>query len=147
VLHWIFGPAGPSGSSLTLPVEPFSPFSVITVPEYIQRRVQENSPQSLQEAMKFAPTEYVEKQIEEKALESLQEAVTLAPTNGLALARLARAILAQSRVRIEAGWQSQWLTRRAVEFAPGEAQAWRARAEFAERAGNLSEALEAIKRP
>ena len=43
-----------------------SPLSSISVPEYIQRRIEENT------------------------LESLQEAVSLAPTNGLAFARLAR---------------------------------------------------------
>jgi WD40 repeat protein/serine/threonine protein kinase len=46
-----------------------SPFSEITVPKYVQRRINENT------------------------LESLQEAVLLAPTNSVALGGLARAVL------------------------------------------------------
>src|SRR6185369_11477120 len=50
-----------------------SPFSDVTVEEYIQHRIDENT------------------------LESLQEAVKAAPTNGLVLARLTRALLAQDQ--------------------------------------------------
>src|SRR5439155_9236620 len=111
----------------------------------IQRRIEETSPESLQGAAKLAPTEYVQRQIQDKALESLQEAVKLAPPNGLALARLARAVLAQepSQNPRQLG-EALWLTRRAVEFAPGEAEVLRARVEALERAGNFSEALDAM---
>jgi hypothetical protein len=65
-----------------------SPAGALTVPQYVQRRIEENT------------------------VESLQEAVRLSPTNGLAIARLAIATLKQDstqnpRRMAEADWASQ----------------------------------------
>jgi len=98
-----------------------SPFSGITVSEYVQRRIEENT------------------------LDGLKVAVKLSPTNGLALARLARAFLTddpgQPRRIAEADRNSLL----AMKSAPDEAEAWWARAEVLEQAGNLAQALEAIQ--
>jgi len=99
-----------------------SPFSELTVPGYVQQRIKEGT------------------------LAGLQEAVKLTPTNGLALARLARAVLAQApRENPRQIGEAEWYGARALQFAPDEAEAGWARAETLERAGKLSAGLEAIK--
>jgi len=72
-----------------------SPLSRITVPEYLQRRINEDT------------------------LESLREAISLSPTNAVALARLARRVLNEEvsknpRREVEAGF----LLRRAMKLSP-----------------------------
>jgi hypothetical protein len=79
-----------------------SPSSPVTVPEYVERR------------------------IEESTVESLREAVQLSSTNAAAFARLAMAVAAQSpsenpRRTVE----SDWLSRRAVELSPDNPKVWR----------------------
>jgi hypothetical protein len=92
-----------------------SPSSPTTVPEYVEHRVQENT------------------------FDSLQEAVRLAPANGLALARLARHLLRQDAAknprRIA---EADWCSRRAVLLAPTQPEVLHIRAEVLERAGQLS---------
>jgi WD40 repeat protein len=63
--------------------------------------------------------EYVEQLVEENTLRSLEEAVRLAPTNGLAYARLARRILKQPANKIPR-WvgEAEFYSRLAVKFAP-----------------------------
>jgi WD40 repeat protein/serine/threonine protein kinase len=99
-----------------------SPFSDLTIPEYIQHGIKDGN------------------------LPDLQDAVKLAPTNGLALARLARAVLkelpTENSVRIN---EAEWFGARAVQFAPDQSEAWLARAETLERAGKLLPALEAMQ--
>ena len=111
---WIF--ADPASRTI-------SPFSPLTVPEYARRRIQENT------------------------LESLREAVRLSPDDGLALARLGWAILAQPaadnpRQAGEAAWHSL----RAVQCAPLEAEVWELRGDILEHEGRRVEALEAYDR-
>jgi hypothetical protein len=91
-----------------------SAFSSITVPEYIQRRIQENT------------------------LESLQEAVRLAPTNGLVFARLARLVLAQNeRDNPRRVGEADFFSRYALKLAPQGAEVALIRAEIEERIKNL----------
>jgi Tfp pilus assembly protein PilF len=99
-----------------------SPLSEITVDEYVQSRATENT------------------------VDSLEEALKMAPTNALVLARLARAVLAPNpRQNPRQPAEADWYSRRALELAPQAAESWWARAQALDRAGNLSRALEAIK--
>jgi tetratricopeptide (TPR) repeat protein len=94
-----------------------SPLSTISVPEYVQRRLGEDIP------------------------ESLREAAWLSPTNGLALAGLARHCLAgKTNPLVEA----EWLSRRGLELSPDQPACWRVRAQVLEQAGRLTEALEVM---
>ena len=91
-----------------------SPSSSITVPEHVQRCLKEGT------------------------LESLQEAVRLSPTNQVALARLARELLAQDPAQHpHAQEKADAFSRRAVELAPGEPEALEIRARVLERIGEL----------
>jgi hypothetical protein len=91
-----------------------SPLSSITVPEYIQRRIQENS------------------------LESLHEAVRLAPTNGLAFARLAKLVLAQSdKDNPRRVGEAEFFSRYALKWAPQDAEVAKIRTEIEEAIKNL----------
>ena len=119
-----------------------SPFSAVSVRAYVQRQIEESNPTN---APTFSPNEYLHKQFAKLALERLQLAVQLAPTNGLALACLARAVLAQDPKDNPAQLdEALWLTQRAVQYAPGEPEAFAARAEALERRENFTEALKAI---
>jgi len=100
-----------------------SPFSDITVPEYVQHRIEENT------------------------LPSLREAVALSPTNTQALATLARLTLAEDPEENPRGaWEADFYSRRAVEVAPESAGAWQVRADVLRKARKLPQALEAINR-
>jgi dipeptidyl aminopeptidase/acylaminoacyl peptidase len=91
-----------------------SPNSSIAVPEYVQRRMQENT------------------------LESLHEAVSLSPTNGLAYARLARQVFAQiEKDNPRRLGEADFFSRYAVKWAPNDAEAAKMRAEIAEQIKNL----------
>ena len=73
-----------------------SPFQSETVPEYVQRRIAEDT------------------------LSSLEEAVRLDPTNGLALARLAKLLLPSDPAReTRRTAEAISLAKRALRFAPG----------------------------
>jgi tetratricopeptide (TPR) repeat protein len=100
-----------------------SPFSPITVPGYIQQRVDEN------------------------ALGSLQEAVNLSPNNPVALARLARALLQLDPQEHPCSAQDADLySRRALQLAPQELEALWARAEVLDQNNRPGEALEMMRR-
>ena len=91
-----------------------SPFSDVTVPEFVRFRIQENT------------------------LESLQEAVRLSPTTGLAFARLALQVLAQDlKVNPRKIGEADFFSRHAVKLSPDDAEVARIRAEVVERTGNL----------
>jgi WD40 repeat protein/tRNA A-37 threonylcarbamoyl transferase component Bud32 len=83
-----------------------SPFSNITVPEYVQHRIQEDS------------------------LESLREAALLSPTNGLAFARLARAVVAQER-HDNPHWlgEADFYSRHAARLSPNDTEVQEIRGE------------------
>lgn len=98
-----------------------SPFSAITIPEFLQQCIEENT------------------------LDSLEEAVRLAPTNALALARLAHQILAQTENHKRFS-EVDCLSRRAVELSRNDPEVWWRRAEVLDRAGNLPGALDAMDR-
>ena len=84
-----------------------SPFSEITVPDYVKRRVEENT------------------------LESLQEAVLLSPTNGLAFAQLARKVLEQdAKDNPRRVGEADFFSRRAVELSPKDAEVLQIRDEI-----------------
>jgi dipeptidyl aminopeptidase/acylaminoacyl peptidase len=91
-----------------------SPLSSITVPEYIQRRIEENT------------------------FDSLQEAVRLSPTNGLAFARLAKLVLAQRDAdNPRRVGEADFFSRHAVKLAPRDSEVAKIRAEIEERIKNL----------
>jgi hypothetical protein len=92
-----------------------SPFSSTTVPEYTQRRIQENT------------------------LESLHEAVSLSPTNGLAYARLARQVLAQSdKDNPRRVGEADFFSRRAVELSPDDPEVQQIRSEIERQVKNIT---------
>ena len=96
-----------------------SPSSSITVPQYTKRNLHRHD------------------------IQLFRAAVRLSPNNGLALARLARAILRESPElsRRQLG-EVDWHTRRAINLAANEPDAWKARAEVLEKIGKLPEALQ-----
>ncbi len=100
-----------------------SPGSTITVPEYVQRRINENM------------------------LQSLSESVLLSPNNALALARLGRVRSAADPAR-EPGvpGQAELLTRRAVELSPRDPECWLIRGMLLQQNGSTNEALKALSR-
>jgi dipeptidyl aminopeptidase/acylaminoacyl peptidase len=74
-----------------------SPSSNVTVPEYVRRRIEENT------------------------RESLQEATLLSSTNAMAFARLAQQLVAPSHVvRTEAWNDADWFSRYATNLAPAD---------------------------
>lgn len=110
---WFFAPSA---------TRALSPSSPITVPEYVQRR------------------------IEEDTLESLREAVSLAPTNAVALARLGRATVAQNEgVDPRKNGESDALIRWAMELAPDEPHVLCAHVEWLDRIRPSAEALALVE--
>jgi hypothetical protein len=90
-----------------------SPVSTVTVPEIVQRLIEENTS------------------------ESLRQAVWLAPTNALALARLALTVaVPRSDETSKATAESDALSRRAVELSPNDPEVLRVRSEVRGRIGN-----------
>jgi WD40 repeat protein len=84
-----------------------SPFSTVSVPEYIERRIGENT------------------------RESLLEAIKLDPTNARAFARLALKTLSQTDDQnARRVGEADFFSRRAVEFAPNDPEVQRVRAEI-----------------
>jgi len=70
-------------------------------------------------SLRMTIPQYVERQIEQNSLESLREAVFLSPTNGLAFARLARLVSVQDpKENPRRIGEADFLSRRAVELAP-----------------------------
>ena len=91
-----------------------SPLSQITVPDYVQGRIKENT------------------------RESLREGLRLAPTNGLALARLAKLSLAKKDLADASRLgEADFLSRRALNFSPNDPEVQRIRAEIADRLADL----------
>jgi WD40 repeat protein/tRNA A-37 threonylcarbamoyl transferase component Bud32 len=87
-----------------------SPSSTVSVPEYVQRLVQENTP------------------------ESLREALQLSPTNALAFARLALSTLnKQEKPDPSQLNEADFLSQRALQLSPNNAEALDVRAEVAIR--------------
>ena len=100
-----------------------SPGSSLTVPQLVEQRIQDNT------------------------LESLQQAIQLSPGNGLAQARLAFLTLTNvatpdPRLVAALDWQSH----HGVELSPEEPDAWWARAKFFEHTGKAAEAIDAMDR-
>ena len=91
-----------------------SPYSDVTFPEYVQRRIQENT------------------------LDSLREAARLSPTNAVALARLARQIQAENEPKNpRRDAEADFLSRHAAELASNEPEVLKLRVEVAERLSKL----------
>jgi hypothetical protein len=96
------------------PTRTISPDSPIRVPEYVSHRIAEDT------------------------LASVSEAVSLSPTNGLALARLARKVLAQAEdINPRRTDEADFYSRRAVQFAPNDPQVLEIRSEIAEQINKL----------
>ena len=83
--HWFFADRS---------TRAISPSSAMTVPEYIQRR------------------------IEQGTRENLQEAICLSPTNSLAMARLALRILRAPELNSRQEGEVDFYSKRAVELSP-----------------------------
>jgi len=93
--RWFFA----DGASRTI-----SPSSAITVSEYVKRRIEENT------------------------RESLQEATFLSATNALAFARLAQQLTATNRtVRAREFEDAEWFSRYATNLAPNDPEVQRIR--------------------
>jgi hypothetical protein len=87
-----------------------SPSSNVTVPEYVKRRVQENT------------------------RESLQEATLLSPTNAPAFAHLAQQLIATDQtVKAEAWKDAEWFSRYAANLAPTDPEIRRIRESIVQR--------------
>ena len=100
-----------------------SPFTAVTLPDYVQHRTEEN------------------------CVGSLREAVNLAPTNGVALARLARALMHDyPQVDSPQALEADWCSRSAMRFAPQTFEVLCARAEVLDQNGRLPEALDIMER-
>ncbi len=83
--------------------------------------------------------DFVEDLIRESTLESLNEAVRLAPTNGLAFARLAKQVLAQSdQDNPRRVGEADFFSRYALKWSPNDAEVARSRTE-------VEEQIEALK--
>jgi hypothetical protein len=100
-----------------------SPGATLTVPQLVQQRIQDNT------------------------VESLQQALALSPNNGVALARLASATLTNTptpdpHLLAVLEWQS----RHGVELSPMNPDAWRARSKFLDHLGKTAEAAEVMDR-
>jgi WD40 repeat protein/tetratricopeptide (TPR) repeat protein len=90
--------------------------------------------------------EYVSSRIEDDTLESLREALLLSPTNGLAFARLARHILVQQAADSPQKLaEAEFYCRRAAALAPDHPEVAWARAEFWEHTGQLGKAMETME--
>ena len=91
-----------------------SPLSSITVPEYVNRRIVENT------------------------VESLREAVLLSPTNGFALARLAKQIFAQSeKDNPRRVGEAAFFSRYALKWSPNDAEVTKIHSEIVAQIGAL----------
>jgi tetratricopeptide (TPR) repeat protein len=89
---------------------------------------------------------YVRARLDENTLDSLYEAARLSPANGLVLARLARKLLAPDpTVNSRAAAEADLYSRRALELAPEEEEAWSVREEVLTSAGNTAAALEKLE--
>jgi len=63
--------------------------------------------------------EYVKRRIEENTRESLQEATLLSSTNALAFARLAQQLIATNQIVGTEAWEdAEWFSRHATNLAP-----------------------------
>ena len=92
-----------------------SPYSSVTVPEYVRRRVAENT------------------------LESLLAVTRLNPTNGLAYARLAQAVLAEDPVKNPRRvGEADFFSRHALQWSPNDPEVNRLREEIVEAVGKLT---------
>jgi len=111
---WIF--ANPATRTL-------SPTSPATVPEYVERRIQESTP------------------------ESLREALSLSPDNGLAMALLGFQVFQQdpSQYPRHVG-EAAWYSLRAAQLAPREPVAWLLRSLVQGSTGQATEALASADR-
>ena len=88
--------------------------SKVTVPEYVQRRIEENT------------------------MQSLEEAARLSPTNGLAFARLAKLVLAQTdQDNPRRVGEADFISRYALKWAPHDAEVAKIRAEIVAQLGAL----------
>jgi eukaryotic-like serine/threonine-protein kinase len=100
-----------------------SPHATLMVPEYVRRRIDENT------------------------LPSLREAVRMSPTNSLALARLALAELAQD-VKQQPGRlvEAELIARQAIRLDPLNGESWRALGAVELAKGQTVEAMVAVER-
>lgn len=74
-------------------------------------------------SLRMTIPQYVERRIEQYSLESLREAVFLSPTNGLAFARLARLVLEQdAKENPRRIGEVDFLSRRGMNLAPDNAE-------------------------
>ena len=112
--HW--AQADPSTRTL-------SPQSSLTVPDYLQQRIQENT------------------------LASLREAVRIAPTNALAWARLALVEMVQDAQLHPGRWdEAAFSARQALRWDPQNGEAWHAQAAVEQGTGQADQAMISLEK-
>ena len=78
--------------------------------------------------------DYVQRRVDEGTLNSLREAIRIDPTNGLAVARLAERIFRQdARENSRKAGEADFLSRRALQFSPNDPEVRRIRSEIQPR--------------
>jgi tetratricopeptide (TPR) repeat protein len=91
-------------------------------------------------------TDYTQQRIAENTLESTREAADFAPSNGLAVARLARHFLQQTTAREPQGLQeADALSLKAVALSPAEPEVWWSRAAVLAQRGQMPEAAKVLQ--
>ena len=91
--------------------------------------------------------EWHNQQIKPFLLGALREFLALEKSNPLTMAQLGRRRLGDSSDRSDRRfWEAKWLTRRAVELAPNDAEVWRLRSEALFEPADEAEALAAWKK-
>ncbi len=91
--------------------------------------------------------ECVQRRIAEDTDESLAEAIRLSPTNELALVRLGHNLMRWDPARTPLVYPAiDWLSKRALQLNPQNAEAWLLRADLLVRGNKITDALDAVNR-
>jgi WD40 repeat protein len=98
---------------------------------------QDLSTRTISPGSPVALSDYLEQRRDENSVESLQEVIRLQPTNGLAMARLARQMVAKDALLPREYIEAEWLSHRAAKLCPSDQEVGRIRAEVDQQAGSL----------
>jgi Flp pilus assembly protein TadD len=88
--------------------------------------------------------EYLKQRIEDDSLESLTQALRLAPLDPKILSRLGRKLLIANSTRTSQRDRAEWLTRLALQLAPEDPSVWWLRADVLEAFDQLEESRTAL---
>jgi tetratricopeptide (TPR) repeat protein len=90
--------------------------------------------------------DYVERRIEDDSLESLTQVLRIAPLNPQILSRLGRKLMIADSTRVTQQDRAEWLTRLALELAPEDPSVWWLRADVLQALDRLDEARFALSK-